>query len=240
MSVTVAIVDDEIAHVDTLENCLSAFGEANGVTFVIKKFFSAIDLIEGYEPIYDVIFMDVRMPYYDGLRASKKLREIDSAVKLVFITSLAQYAVKGYEVDAFDYIVKPIDEASMRPKLKRLMLSLEKRNVKSKVFTFGREKIRVDLSDIVYFQADKHSITVFLTGERSFITRKSLASIEEELADIGEKFARCNNYTLVNPKFIRKTDGNNLYVDYVKEPFAVSRNRRNDVIESLAAYRGTL
>ena len=63
---------------------------------------------EEMKKVYDLVFMDVEMPFMDGLKTAKKLREKDSQVVLVFVTKLFQYAVNGYEYDAADYIIKPI------------------------------------------------------------------------------------------------------------------------------------
>ena len=60
-----------------------------------------MDLITGYRPVYDLIFMDISMEKLDGLRSAKRLRETDEKVIIVFITSLAKYAVRGYEVNAW-------------------------------------------------------------------------------------------------------------------------------------------
>lgn len=65
--------------------------------------------------------MDIRLPGMDGMQAARQLRQKDHTVLLVFLTSLAQYAVEGYEVEAVDYIIKPITYSALRLKLPRLL-----------------------------------------------------------------------------------------------------------------------
>ena len=66
-------------------------------------------IAEHYEPGYDIIFMDVEMPGLDGFGAAEKIRAVDADAVLVFVTNMAQYAIKGYEVDALDYVLKPVN-----------------------------------------------------------------------------------------------------------------------------------
>lgn len=64
--------------------------------------------LEKYKPIFDVIFMDIKMPNINGLQVSHTLRKYDFDVPLVFLSNLQAYAIKGYEVQALDYLIKPI------------------------------------------------------------------------------------------------------------------------------------
>ena len=76
-------------------------------------------IAEHYEPGYDIIFMDVEMPGLDGFGAAEKIRAVDADAVLVFVTNMAQYAIKGYEVDALDYVLKPVNYYQFCTKLSR-------------------------------------------------------------------------------------------------------------------------
>ena len=67
-----------------------------------------MDFLEKYRANYDLVFMDIEMPVMDGMSAIKKLRQIDKNVLVVIVTNLAQYAVNGYELGVFDFMVKPV------------------------------------------------------------------------------------------------------------------------------------
>ena len=68
---------------------------------------------------YDIVFMDIELPGINGMEAAHRLREIDQQVILIFVTNMAQFAVKGYEVDALDYIIKPAQYGPLSIKLDR-------------------------------------------------------------------------------------------------------------------------
>lgn len=63
-------------------------------------FTDGVEILEDYRPVYDIIFLDVKMQHLDGMETARRIRELDSDVLLIFITNMAQYAIKGYAVGA--------------------------------------------------------------------------------------------------------------------------------------------
>lgn len=105
--INVAIVEDEQEAVEYLSECLHRYGEKTGETFSFTHFPEPITFLEKYKPVYDLVFMDIRMPMMDGMQAAKKLREADTSVLLVFVTRMGDYAIQGYDVGATAFIKKP-------------------------------------------------------------------------------------------------------------------------------------
>ena len=103
-----AIVEDNEAAAEKLAGFLERYANENNEVFEIIKFHDALDFLDGYRTVYDAVFMDIEMPGIDGMEAAHRLRRLDQKVILVFVTNMASYAVKGYEVNATDYIVKPV------------------------------------------------------------------------------------------------------------------------------------
>lgn len=121
MPVRVAVVEDDEKAAATLKQYLTRYGEENQISFKIGMYSNAISILEQYSANYDIIFMDIRMPYLNGMDAAHRLRVLDSTVALIFVTSLTQYAVSGYEVDAMDYIIKPVNYYDFALKLSRVL-----------------------------------------------------------------------------------------------------------------------
>lgn len=140
------------------------------------QFSSAVDFLTNYEPKYDVVFMDIDMPYLDGMSAARKLRELDEQTCLVFVTSLAQFAVIGYEVAAFDFIVKPFTYSNLCLKLQRLFRHLSTHTEREIIIRTEGNMARVAIEDILYVEITGHRI-VYHTKSREIASYGTLKSV---------------------------------------------------------------
>ena len=104
----IAIVEDHESDAKRLTALLESYAQKNGKRFAITWIANANTFLDSYQHQYELVFLDIRMPGLNGMMAAHELREMDHTVVLVFLTSLAQYAVESYEVEATDYILKPI------------------------------------------------------------------------------------------------------------------------------------
>src|SRR5580698_2116022 len=132
MPLSVIIVDDEQLARDELAYLLKNAGDIN-VVAQGKNGLEAINLIREHNP--DLVFLDVQMPGLDGFGVIKKLLDRKVALpKIVFATAFDQYAVKAFEVNAVDYILKPFDK-------KRVALSIERARAKLEAGSGPEEKL---------------------------------------------------------------------------------------------------
>lgn len=119
--IKIAIVEDEEKYQIQLEDCLNKFFIEKNIDFEYKVFKNGLDFVESFQSNYDVIFFDIELPIMNGMEASKKIRNIDHNVEIIFVTRLNNYAIDGYLVNAFDYVLKPINYTSFALKLDRLI-----------------------------------------------------------------------------------------------------------------------
>ena len=104
----IAIVEDEAAVREQLAGYVQRYTRQYGTPFEVTEFADGMEILENYRPQFDIIFLDVEMKHLDGMETARRIRERDGGVLIVFITNMAQYAIRGYAVGALDYVLKPV------------------------------------------------------------------------------------------------------------------------------------
>lgn len=107
--IQIAIVEDEEIYVKQLTEYIRKYQTERGRSIKVTVFGDGEDITENYSGGFDIILMDIQMRFMDGMTAAEKIRQMDQKVIIMFITNMIQYAVRGYEVDAMDYVVKPVE-----------------------------------------------------------------------------------------------------------------------------------
>ena len=114
------IVEDDPQAAETLRAHLERYAAERGTSFSVEILPSALEFLEGTRPA-DVVFMDIGLPGVSGMEAAEVMRQTDELTPLIFVTDLAQYAVRGYQVDALDFMVKPVTYEDFALRMGRAM-----------------------------------------------------------------------------------------------------------------------
>ena len=218
-----AVVEDDKEYGLDLINQLERFGKEQGVDFNPQYFPNGAEFIEKYNHQFDAILLDVDMPVMNGIDTAKAIREVDKQVLLMFITNLSQYAIKGFEVDAIDYVLKPINYAAFSIKMKRLLRIYRSRSVKSIFIKIDSEKVKLPLMDIYYIEVKGHTF-VYHCVERDYITTVggSLSALARDLSDEG--FSLCNSCYLINLFHVDSISSNSVKI--AGDVLAISRGKK--------------
>ena len=123
----IAIVEDQEETRESLNRFVRQYAQEQGLQVEISLITDGAEIAEHYTPGFDIIFMDVEMPRLDGFGAAEAIRAVDADVVLVFVTNMAQYAIRGYEVDALDYVLKPVNYYQFCTKLSRAIQRVQRR-----------------------------------------------------------------------------------------------------------------
>ena len=233
MNRTIAIVEDEAAEAEILQSYFSRYTQEYGTTFTVTHFLSAESFLNRDRPIYDLVLMDICLPRASGMDAAARLRQVDQSVPLIFVTNMAQFAVKGYEVDAFDFVVKPVSYANFVLKIHRLLGKLASRREGEVLVTQSGHMLRLYVSQIKYIEISGHRMVYHTTsGEVSAYGNLK----EAEAALDPAMFARCNSCYLVNLNYVQAIQGHTVLVDGVS--LQISRPRRKAFVQALNDYLG--
>ena len=198
----IAVVDDDKEFTDRIEGYLADYAKERApLTYHCDVFREGASFLTAYKP-YDLVLLDVEMPVMNGLETAKRLRKIDENVTLMFLTNMAQYAIRGYEVDALDYILKPVEYRDFCAKLDRVAMRIQ-RSEKKILFKTPNGLFCVYLSKVFYAEKSKNYI-LYHTPHGNFSERGSIAEHEEQLQNCG--FVKISRGCYVNMRYIDKIE----------------------------------
>lgn len=172
--------------------------------------------------------MDIELPDGDGMEVVRRLREKDKDVIVIFVTNMSQYAVKGYEVRAFDFIVKPVSYGNFSVKLTGALECFRQKRGKDIWISNKDGKTRLRTSRVKYVEVVQHML-IYHTLDGELKASGSLGQLQEELAE--EPFALCNRCYFVNLRFV--TAVRQFEVLLGGEKLQISRLKRNSFMVAL-------
>ena len=231
--IRVAIVEDEAEIQEQLMGYVQRYTRQYGTVFEVKTFADGLEILEDYRPAYDLILLDIEMKHLDGMETARRIRELDPEVMLVFITNMAQYAIKGYAVGALDYVLKPVPYFAFSQQLQKVEEQLRRRTRHYLAVPVEGGLRRLDTSRIYYIESEGHRVH-FYTEEGDFAAPGALKALEEKLAD--RPFARCNSGYLVNLAQVQAVQQNTVEVGPYE--LQVSRPKRKSFLAALTDYIG--
>ena len=180
--------------------------------------------------------MDIMLPNLTGMEAAARMRKHNNTTVLIFVTSMVQFAIKSYEVDALDYIVKPVTYERLTMKLQKAIKVFEANSGGTVVISNAQELIKCSTHDILYIEVHGHKLC-YHTINGSFSEYGSLNDLEKILN--AYDFMRCNACYLVNPKYIKKVNNKELLVVLSNdETLKISQTKRKGFINQLTNWFG--
>ena len=227
----IAIVEDEDLAAQALIDHIKQYEAQTGQSFQIFRFANGADFLQNYRAVYAVVFLDVQMPRMNGLETALQLRRCDKNVSIIFITNLVQYALKGYEVDAVSYLIKPVSYYDFSMKFKKALDIYLLNEDRSFTVNTPGGLCRISTDKLMYVEIMNHRLFYHLIDDVIEMTGV-LSGVEQQLSRFG--FLRCNKCYLVNPKFIVKVKGSTVQVG--DNLLQISRPRRAAFLAELANW----
>ena len=226
----VAIVEDDAEYADQLVEFLDRYRLESKEEMHSTIFRNGLNIVEDYQPVWDIILLDIEMPMLDGMTAAERIRVLDPDVILIFITTMAQYAIKGYEVDAMDFVLKPVNYYAFRMKLRKALRVLGERSTASVLVRTENGTRKLPVSSLRYVEVRDHRL-IYRSTQGDFEMFGSLKELESTL---GRDFARCNHCYLVHLRFVDGVQEDNVLVG--GDALKISRPRKKAFMQQLSDY----
>ena len=229
--VKIALVDDDASYREELLSYLRKYEQECGEKFHITTFADGDEILDGYTASYDIILMDIAMRFVDGMETAERIRRMDSEVVIIFITNMPQYAMKGYTVDALDYVLKPLSYYAFSQRIDRALNRMRRRSKKYLTISIKGGVKKLDVSQITYIEVQDHDL-IYHTTTGALLSKGKLTEVEEQLDP--KRFFRCGKSHLVNLEFVDGVQNNNVQVG--GSVVQVSRARRKALLDALNDY----
>ena len=228
-----AIVEDNSGDRTRLRNCLDFIASTENYTFSVSEFSTGVEFLENYVQDYDIVFMDIDMPGMSGMETARELRSFDSSVILIFVTNMAQYAISGYEVDALDFVLKPVNKYALSLKIKRAASRMTRR-IEDYISIRTEDEMRsIRIASIKYMEVIGHYV-IYHTMEGDF---KEYTTLKEARNRINRDiFVFASRSYLINLQYVDAVDKETVTIG--NDKLLISRPQRKPFIAAVSEYMG--
>jgi two-component system response regulator LytT len=224
-----AICDDEPYMLDTLSDLLSR--SLDSLPYHITRFHSGTELLANSTP-FDLIFLDIQMEAPDGMETARRMRQQGRRSLLVFVTVLKEYVFDAFAVDAFDYLLKPLDPQRFQEILARGLKALDQQCAQELLVQRGACVQVLPSKEIVYFEVLGRKVYVHQADGTVLDYYDKLEDLE---ARFHGHFFRCHRSYLVNLDYVRGCSGGQVSLS-TGEAVPLSRLRRQDLTQALLRH----
>ncbi|MGN0421649.1 MAG: LytR/AlgR family response regulator transcription factor [Lachnospiraceae bacterium] len=231
--IKIAVIDDERKERDILIRYYRAIQDELKEELNVYAFASGDEFLKEFDCSYDLICLDIDMDGKDGISTAKLIREQDDKVIIIFITNMAQMAIRGYEVQALDFVLKPVNYYSFAMKMRSAFKIIGNKKSRNIIIPMPNGMKKISSDDLLYAEVNGHYL-YYHTTEGVFRQKVTLKELEEKLT--GLSFKRCNHCYLVNLKYVDTVKKDDLKIG--DEWLKISRPRKKAFLQALANFMG--
>ena len=230
------ILAEYMKNKNVIENRVEIKNKIEVENIIIEEFESAEELLKSDLSKIDIFLMDIMMGEMNGMDAAKKIREMNIDSEIIFITGNVEFVRDGYKVNAYRYLLKPVEIEELRESIISCFTELGKKKGKFIVLSRKGEMEKLKIDDIDYIEVIKREIIVHKNGEEVEYTGTSIEKLEEKLEDF--KFFRCHKSYLVNLEKVDLIKTGEVVVNGKSVP--VSKYRAKDLKREFTAILGDM
>ena len=232
--ITAAIVDDDPNIRETLQAALITDTQKRRIPVQLSVCASGSEFLTLPQEKWDLVLMDVEMPGQNGIETARQLRRVNDRAAIIFITNYIQYALEGYEVQAFRYLLKPIDAAQFEQVVGTALDEIHHRQTAYLQLKGRSEIIRLAIDELIYAETERGHLLLYTPG-KVLECYSTMEKLEQELKQ--EAFFRCHSSFLVALEAVRQIEKQDVVLkDGTRVP--VSKNRKKGMKQALTNFWG--
>ena len=229
MKLNVTILEDEATHAAQLKQLLEKWGKQNNISTSIRHYFNDKDFSEKEYDEDELFFIDIELGSANGMDIAKQLRKDGFCGNIIFLTAFSEYVFDGYQVQALDYLLKPISqnklEQCMKPILRNMQGSYH-------VYKTKTETVKIPYNKILAFTSFRHYVDIITqpNDNQTFFRQKiTLKNLQNQLP---KEFVRCHRTVIVNMNKVMRLTNKDItlsdnsiypvsesYLEHVREVF---------------------
>lgn len=230
----IAIIEDSGQELSLLERCLQSYLSSRQVYRVIDTYTSGEAFLENWpSKSYDLVFLDILMEGISGIEVARKIRETDSECLLIFISSSKEYALHGFEVRAFDYLLKPLSEERFQKTMDLCQNELAK-HIRYIEVKESRTLVKIPLNEIIYTDYYNHYIQIHTAAR--LIRSYQQFDVFSPLLLCYPQFLCCYRNCIVNMDHVDSVDKHDFVMEN-GERVPITRGNRNSIYQQYADYQ---
>jgi len=227
--IRIAICDDEPVMAQEIAGHLSRYMEGkHKAAYSVRSFANGRSLL-GSDCNFDLIFLDIQMEHPDGMETARMLRRRGNHSLLVFVTVLKECVYDAFEVEAYDYLVKPLEGEHFSRTMDRAVKALEQRTAKRIMIRRGTSCEVIPLAEIVYCEVQGRKIYIHQSDGRIIDHYEKLDDFERR---VDGRFFRCHRSYLVNLDCVRGSHAGRVTLSQGGQ-IPVSRLREQELAKAL-------
>ena len=228
----IAVCDDIPIECADIAKQIETILKQSNTDFMIKKFFGGLELIQSRES-FDIIFLHIKMPNINGMELAKQIRKQGRQSLIIFITSASEYVFDAFDVEAFQYLLKPIQTDKLKNVLEKATKKMQiDANIDFLMISANRQIQKVFLKDILYIESIGR-IAKIHCNNGTLETYEQIGILEDKLSD--KFFFRCHKCFLVNLNFVDAFNKTEVRLEN-GEKIMLAKRRYEDFQKAILSY----
>lgn len=228
--IKIAVCDDELYFINEIHKKIKEYMELKKIAYSLTNYLYSEQLLSTAQ-IFDIILLDIKMSGLNGMETAKMLRIYGIKSHIIFITALKEYVFDAFDVDATNYILKPINYDKLFVTLDKIINKITIENELFLSIGHGKNFKRIKLSDILYCEAVNRNVLIYTVNE----TERFNSKLEDLEKLLNQNFFRCHRSYILNIKYVKSYESGFACL-MTGEKIPIAKRRKQDFSKAVLIF----